>query len=740
MKLNAIRVRTKVAALTAVALAGSMAVITATPASADTLPGPAPVQQRSADNVTADALPTVQIDGVVWSQAIVGNTVYAGGSFANARPAGAAAGTNLTPRSNLLSYDLTTGNLNTSFVPSLNGEVKSVAASPDGSRIYVGGSFTTANGQTRNRIAAYSTATGQLITTFAPTFNASVYSIVATNTTVYVGGIFGYVNGVARSRLAAINASNGALTGWAPVADYNVNAVALSTDGSKVYAAGGFTNLNGSPVYGVGALDANTGASLPFPVNNTVQAYGTAAAFLTLSTDSTGVYGTAYNYGGSGNFEGTFAVDQSNSATRWIEDGHGDTYGTYSVNGIVYTISHAHYLQTLNGWPVYNPWQERHTVAFTANATGTLAHNTQGGYADFYGQPAPSIIDWFPDFQNGTYTAAGQSSWSITGTSKYVVEGGEFPSVNGTKQQGLVRFAQPSIAPKKQGPMLSGANFTPTLVPLSGTSVRVSWPANWDRDDQSLTYNVYRNGNLTTPVYTIKADSQWWNTPNMGFIDTGLTPGQTYSYRLQATDGDGNFVRGDTKTVTVSAGGTQTAYDKKVLADGASTYWPMGESSGSTLFDNAGFNDAVAGSGITRGAAGPVSGTTATTFDGTSNGTASTQTPVAGPNTFTASTWVNTTSTSGGQDPRLRECDLGYVVVLRPAPVPRQRGSRDLRCLQQHGVHAAVLGHGQRRQVASDRRQPGRRRHDALHRRHPGRASQRRHVGSGLQRLLARRR
>ena len=211
MKLNAIRVRTKVAALAAVALAGSMAVITATPASADTLPGPAPVQQRSADNVTADALPTVQIDGVVWSQAIVGNTVYAGGSFANARPAGAAAGTNLTPRSNLLSYDITTGNLITSFAPTLNAQVQAVAASPDGQpdlrrwRLH--------HRQRRRPATAsprYNTATGQLDHDLrADLQRRSVHAIVATNTTVYVGGAFTTANGIARSRLAAFNATNG---------------------------------------------------------------------------------------------------------------------------------------------------------------------------------------------------------------------------------------------------------------------------------------------------------------------------------------------------------------------------------------------------------------------------------------------------------------------------------------------------------------------------------------------------
>ena len=82
-------------------------------ASADTAP-PSPTTPAT---VSADALPTVQVNGVVWSQATVGNTVYATGSFSAARPAGSAAGANLTTRNNLLAYDITTGNLITSFAP-----------------------------------------------------------------------------------------------------------------------------------------------------------------------------------------------------------------------------------------------------------------------------------------------------------------------------------------------------------------------------------------------------------------------------------------------------------------------------------------------------------------------------------------------------------------------------------------------------------------------------------------------
>ena len=110
--------------------------------------------------VSADRLPTVQINGVVWSQVAVGDTVYVAGSFNRARPAGAAAGTQETVRNNLLAYDIQTGALITSFAPSLNGQALVVVASPDGSRIYVGGDFSTANGQARSRVAAYSTATG----------------------------------------------------------------------------------------------------------------------------------------------------------------------------------------------------------------------------------------------------------------------------------------------------------------------------------------------------------------------------------------------------------------------------------------------------------------------------------------------------------------------------------------------------------------------------------------------------
>ena len=125
-----------------------------------------PLLNTVPEQVSADPLPTVQINGVVWDQEIVGNTVYVVGNFSQARPAGRPPGTNQTARANVLAYNLTTGALIPGFVANTNGQVKTVVASPDGSRIYIGGQFTTVNGTTRYRIAALNPTTGAVITTF----------------------------------------------------------------------------------------------------------------------------------------------------------------------------------------------------------------------------------------------------------------------------------------------------------------------------------------------------------------------------------------------------------------------------------------------------------------------------------------------------------------------------------------------------------------------------------------------
>src|SRR5690606_4057833 len=135
-------------------LIGLLVLPTGGVASAADLPAPAPLLQRDENVVTADPLPTVQIEnGHVWAQVTIGTTVYAVGEFSNVRAPLAPPGTQLTPRSNIVAFDITTGDL-LPFAPTVNGAVRAVAASPDGRRIYIGGSFNNVNGQSRWNIAA----------------------------------------------------------------------------------------------------------------------------------------------------------------------------------------------------------------------------------------------------------------------------------------------------------------------------------------------------------------------------------------------------------------------------------------------------------------------------------------------------------------------------------------------------------------------------------------------------------
>ena len=647
-------------------VATSLVVGVGATASADVPPpptGPAPIEQRSASTVTSDALPTVQIDsGVVWAQAIIGTTVYAGGAFSNARPAGAAAGVNLTPRSNILAYDLTTGNLNTSFAPTVNGTVKAIAASPDGSRVYVGGTFTTANGTSKFNLAAFDSKTGALITAFKASVGGSyVQAIVATGNTVYVGGLIGAGNGVTRKNLMAFNASTGALLDWQPTTDLQTDTMVVAPGTGKIIIGGRFGVVNNVAQRGLAALDPITGAIVPWAAPDTIKNgmstgdYKGKAGIFALSTDGVSVFGTGWVFANqaTGNLEGSFSAAPDTGNINWIEDCHGDEYGVYSDKTNVYVIGHPHDCVTTNGYPQANPapGNLRHALAFTAAAKGILGHTPTAGdiYHDWGGYPAPAAIDWYPDWVTGSASGQGQAGWTITGSGNYVVVGGEFPYVNGQLQQGLVRFARPGTAPSKQGPRLSGTKWVATGTSLRPGTARVTIPENWDRDDLNLTYKFYRTG-TATPVYTTTASSTFWDTGVVGFTDTGLTNGSSYTYKVTATDPDGNVANSPDVSVTVTSQAA-SAYAQQVLSQSPTLYWRLGEASGTTAVDWANLNDGVVGTGVTRNATGAVLGDSdkASTFDGTANATVSAPSAAPAPDTFTTEAWIKTSTTSGGK-------------------------------------------------------------------------------------------
>ena len=611
--------------------------------------------------VSADGLPTAQINGVGWAQAVVGTTVYVGGAFTSARPAGSPAGTDETPRSNVLSYDITTGIL-TSWAPNVNGQVLTVAASPDGSRIYIGGDFTSVDGQTRNRVAAFDTATGTLLAAWHPNINSQVRAIAATSGTVYLGGSITAVGGVSRSRLAAVTAAEGTLLPWAPLpgvgpTDGNrdgntatsdqVLGLVVTSGGVQVVASGRFDSMNAVKATGVAALDATTGATRPYAINQLLLNQGINSAVYSLYTDGSVVIGTGYDFYGPGNLEGSFTVAADTGNVIAINDCHGDSYGTYATGGVVYFASHEHDCSNIGGFPEQSPRQNRFATAQTLAPTGTVGpFNLRSD--GFYGKPAPSELDWFPIMKAGTVTGQDQAGWSVTGTGQYVAYAGEFGQVNGVDQQGLVRYAMPSIAPNKVGPTF--ADFTLAVDAPSAGSARIQWYASSDPDNENLTYRVYRDTTSSTPLYTTTQKSSWWNRPAMSFTDTAATSAS--QYRVTVTDPFGNQAYTPWTTISTTATPTSRAYVDAVLHDGATELWSLGEPAGTPTANGAhGLAPLLLGSGVTPGVPGALAtdANTAYSFDGTTNGVLSLPFNFQEPETSTVEAWLQTTTTAGGE-------------------------------------------------------------------------------------------
>jgi len=516
---------------------------------------------------TAAPLPTVQIDGVAWGQLVVGDVVYVVGSFHSARPAGALAGQQEVPRSNILAYDLTTGELIEDFAPTLNGAGRSLALSEDGKTLYVAGEFDRVNDEWHSRLAAFdiSQGHGTLISSFQPVFSTTVKDIAVAGDTLYVGGYFTKVNNQQRTRLAALKASTGELLDWTASAEgpnAQVYAIEVSPDHSKVVIGGSFSTVNGSsrPGYGMALLDASTGEVLPMPVNDTVRTAGEKAAIFDIAVDDAGFYATAYSAAGrldEANLEGSFKADW-NGNLIWLEPCHGDTYGIAPTKEIVYTVGHAHSCETIYGFPNMpevrkdgsHPLYVR-AMAFTNSPDITIR---QQGVADGYqdwstsGLKSPTIIGWYPDLEAGKVTKMSQAAYKVDVTDKYVLMVGEFIEADGKVQQGIVRYprraGQPTLPPEGKAENLAAK----AEVTTSG-SVKVSFTATWDRDDPTLTYSLYRD-NETTPVATEKISDTRWALNDHSLEDTTCSAGE-HTYRLVVSDPSGNTITAQMPSVTV---------------------------------------------------------------------------------------------------------------------------------------------------------------------------------------------
>jgi PKD repeat protein len=151
-------------------------------------------------------------DGVVFAIAQSGPTVVLGGSFDSVSAHGSSATTSV---SNLTAFVAGTGALVSTFKPTDNGTVDTLITGPIPGTVYVGGDFTTIDGVT-SHLALISATTGAIVPGWtSPSVDGSVESLVLQGSQLFVAGTFTSVAGVSHEGLAVLNPTSGALTSFA---------------------------------------------------------------------------------------------------------------------------------------------------------------------------------------------------------------------------------------------------------------------------------------------------------------------------------------------------------------------------------------------------------------------------------------------------------------------------------------------------------------------------------------------
>ncbi len=205
-------------------------------------------------------------NGSVYTMARSGDLLYIGGRFSTVGPC-TGGGVPLDPR---------TGAPRRPFAR-VNGRVTAVVSDGAGGW-FIGGHFSGVEGLPRASLA-HVLADGS-VADWAPgvagasrfirtpdpeTRTPGVNALVLVGNTLYVGGFFTTACGEPRGNLAAVDAGTGALLPWDPRADDEV--LCLAAKGGIVYVGGFFANVGGAARGSIAALDPGTGAATAWDPN-----------------------------------------------------------------------------------------------------------------------------------------------------------------------------------------------------------------------------------------------------------------------------------------------------------------------------------------------------------------------------------------------------------------------------------------------------------------------------------------
>ncbi|MBM7520296.1 fibrinogen-like YCDxxxxGGGW domain-containing protein [Nocardioides nitrophenolicus] len=439
----------------------------------------------------------------------------------------------------LAAFDVNTGNWISSFRPTFDQQIRTLATLPDG-RIVAGGLFSQVNGRPAAALVALDPQTGATATDWSTQVEnrltggvASVRSLAVVGDRLVVGGGFTHLKADSQSgwsymrNLALLRASDGVpVSGWNPELNGTVASVAGSEDSAQVYAVGFFSQAKGavSARRAAAVLVAGSG-SLATPAWNPTWS-NTNDYQRTVATGPGQVWVGGSEHSMFGFSPTTFARQRTT-----IFDPHGDLQAFGRDGDVMYAGCHCNansYTDAVT-WPLNStPWTQADTVhwagAFDA-ATG----------------------ERIPGFTPTLKSRLGSGIWAITTDSNgRVWMGGDIVTAASARSAkdpsgGFARFSPRDVSAPSRPTNLR-------VVGQTDTSVTLGWDAS--SDPSGVRYQVLRGDRpiVTTTATTI-------TLPYDGAA----------RYFVRAADGAGN-VSASTPVLTV-------AQVRELVASNASWSW-----------------------------------------------------------------------------------------------------------------------------------------------------------------------
>lgn len=205
--------------------------------------------------------------------------VYLGGMFSHCGSA---------TRNLMAEVDSVTGAATTWDPSATGGRIEAFYAEND--TLYAVGAYNFIAGDAKTNAAAIDLTTNTVIATFAPEPDQEVYAVLPDGANVYLGGDFANLGGGTTSAkyLAKVAKSDGSkIAAFDPNPDGSV--YALTKAGNRLFAGGGFSNIGGSTLKSLAAVDKTTGASSSF------NAQITGSYINALAANSTSVFLGGYS-------------------------------------------------------------------------------------------------------------------------------------------------------------------------------------------------------------------------------------------------------------------------------------------------------------------------------------------------------------------------------------------------------------------------------------------------------------